>query len=319
MDSQFVSSGILNIFLIGHSERTEMAPVRDTLSRLPGRPNITTLVDVKAAIERGLSGHTPDLLIICQSWPDEFSKTQAEQLLGSFPVSRSLCCFGAWCEADGRNRQIWPLSSRVAARTSTTRIRQEVDVICGHRAPLPITAARDESFEFEFSTKDFPEQHPVAQSRSPHSRSTDTRRSHPVSPVDANHEVTVAVDCPSRSYRAWLIDLIRHAGFSPVVPLVSAQDTPHASPAIVLWDTTYWSDDERQRMHAWKSAHPSTGIIGLTDFAHSEITDEIRNCGAVTLVEKLAPPMTILSAIEDVLQTIASPPIEFKTSTLSPQ
>jgi hypothetical protein len=91
----------------------------------------------------------PDLVIVCQQWPDEYTTAEVRELLGAFPLARLICCYGHWCASDGRTRDVWPLSSRVPATLAARRIDLELEVLAGTRWPLPLTASRDEIFLFD--------------------------------------------------------------------------------------------------------------------------------------------------------------------------
>lgn len=91
----------------------------------------------------------PDVVLICQHWSDEFTEQDVRRLLTAFPLARIACCYGPWCESDGRTRDVWPLSVRVPVRCAAGRIAREFEVLAGLRAPLPLTASRDEIFLFD--------------------------------------------------------------------------------------------------------------------------------------------------------------------------
>lgn len=91
----------------------------------------------------------PQLILILQHWPDEFSEAEVQALFAMFPLTRIICCYGPWCQSDGRNRKYWPASVRVPLSEVTFRIDAEVEVILGLRSPLEKTAGLDEVFEFE--------------------------------------------------------------------------------------------------------------------------------------------------------------------------
>jgi hypothetical protein len=94
-------------------------------------------------------GWFPDLVVVCQHWPDEYTDGQVRRLIGFFPLARVSCCYGPWCASDGRSRDIWPLAVRVPVDSAAERIRRELDVVAGRRRPLPLTASRDEVFLFD--------------------------------------------------------------------------------------------------------------------------------------------------------------------------
>jgi len=91
----------------------------------------------------------PELVIVCQHWPNEYTSADVRKLLTAFPLARLVCCYGPWCASDGRTRDIWPLSVRVPAEFAVRRIDIELEVMAGTRPPLPLTASRDEIFLFD--------------------------------------------------------------------------------------------------------------------------------------------------------------------------
>jgi len=91
----------------------------------------------------------PDLVLVCQHWPDEYTSAEVREVLQAFPLARPICCHGPWCASDGRTRDVWPLSTRIPAGLAHRRIDLELEVLAGTRWPLPLTAARDEIFLFD--------------------------------------------------------------------------------------------------------------------------------------------------------------------------
>lgn len=91
----------------------------------------------------------PELILVLQHWPEEFSSQQVQQLISTFPLARLICCYGPWCQSDGRTRQAWPCSVRVPLAAVKNRIDSEIDVISGNKAPLELTAGLDEVFAFD--------------------------------------------------------------------------------------------------------------------------------------------------------------------------
>lgn len=91
----------------------------------------------------------PDLVLVCQHWPDEFTERDMLRILALYPLARLTCCYGPWCQSDGRSRDIWPLAARVPVQAAAERIARELEVVAGTRRPLPLTASRDEVFLFD--------------------------------------------------------------------------------------------------------------------------------------------------------------------------
>ena len=103
----------------------------------------------EALAKSSADGWHPDLVIVCQHWPDEYTVADVRRILRAFPLARLICCYGPWCASDGRTRDVWPLSVRVPADFSSARIDLELEVLADARWPLPLTASRDEIFLFD--------------------------------------------------------------------------------------------------------------------------------------------------------------------------
>jgi hypothetical protein len=103
----------------------------------------------EALVKGSTQGLHPDLVIVCQHWPEEYTVAEVRQILGAFPLARLICCYGPWCASDGRTRDVWPLSVRVTADSSPARIDLELEVLADARWPLPLTASRDEIVLFD--------------------------------------------------------------------------------------------------------------------------------------------------------------------------
>ena len=91
----------------------------------------------------------PDLAVVCQHWPGEYTAADTEKLLTLLPLARWICIRGIWCESDGRNGTAWPAAICVPARSAAPRIRLERSVLDGTASALPLTASRDENFTFD--------------------------------------------------------------------------------------------------------------------------------------------------------------------------
>jgi len=92
---------------------------------------------------------SPELILICQQWPDEYTQQQAIAWFDAFPVARWVVGFSEWCNSDGRTRDVWPAAIRVPTNDVSKRIELENKVIRGECPPLPMTAGYDEIFAFE--------------------------------------------------------------------------------------------------------------------------------------------------------------------------
>jgi hypothetical protein len=107
-------------------------------------------VDRVPTISAALGNLSPaDLILVLQHDPDEYSRSDVRSLLEKFPISRVVNCQSEWCASAGRTRQIWPPAICVSQAAAPQRIRQELEILAGQRAPLPWTAGLDEIFAFD--------------------------------------------------------------------------------------------------------------------------------------------------------------------------
>lgn len=132
----------LKLIILGEFARAEFAPVRQAIDELCAGAHRQ---------ERGASDlqqgmGCADLWIVCQSWPDEFAPSTIRRIIDAGAASRLICAYGAWCASDGRTRDVWPPAVRVPIGEFHRRLAFELEVVAGRRAPLPLTAARDEQF-----------------------------------------------------------------------------------------------------------------------------------------------------------------------------
>ena len=105
---------------------------------------------------------TPELVVVLQETPDQFSSDSIQQLLCAWPLARLVVCHGPWCHGDGRNRGDWPASVRVPHTSAATRLTSERRLLMGSGEGLPWTAGRDEMAAAEFAAAAAPPADPFA-------------------------------------------------------------------------------------------------------------------------------------------------------------
>lgn len=194
----------------------------------------------------------PDLLVVVQDWPDQWSESDICRLMQAFPLTRLVCSYGPWCDSDGRNRDLWPSGSRVPRELTATRIARELQSL-GRQAGnvLPLTAGRDEVFEYDCSE------------------------------IRVGPGVRIAIHSPDRAYREMLESAVAQWGCSGV-----ALDS---DPAVVLWDADPWDAARCDDLKAFASAHPQLRILVLIGFIRDDVTAEAQRAGAQAVCPKLAP------------------------------
>ncbi len=136
---------------------SELALIGDTSSpEFPGLvhqlhqqfPNLTELTfsSISEWERSEASRRQIPLTVVLQSWSDEYSPAEIDRLVGATLFTGLLCCYGAWCEGDGRTHQLWPHSTRIPLRFAHQIIQAKLQRIKAGRPLLPPTAARDEVF-----------------------------------------------------------------------------------------------------------------------------------------------------------------------------
>ena len=106
--------------------------------------NVKSLSEAISVVETGELN--PDLVILYQSIPDEYSAADIDRLIGMLPLSRFVVVFSPWCESIGRTEQRWPSAWSVPLANAATRIRLELQQLSDDSTPLLATTSRDEAF-----------------------------------------------------------------------------------------------------------------------------------------------------------------------------
>jgi hypothetical protein len=249
-----------NILILGRAQSAEMQAVVASLRNHVSPGNILSVSEIETASGLVSEKHWfADLVVVCQNWPDEFLEADVKQLLSLFPLARWICCFGVWCESDGRNRDVWPLAIRTPARNAEGRIRRELAVLQGTHPVLPLTASRDETYEFD-SAVGYP-------------KTTALR---------------VRVNSPDVQYRCTLEKILSAAGHHVI------RQQHDDMPDVLLWDADPWSEDLGIEIQEFCVRHPNVAVLALLTFAHPELIEAIKACGAIHVVPKLASQTTLL-------------------------
>ncbi len=145
VDSNYPDTATSNaaILLIGDVVGPAFAPLQQGLVSDDARHAAT----LSAALDLiDVESWSPDFVVVWQGFPDEYPRSQAEQLIGRLPLARWVVVFGPWCESIGRTEQLWPVAWSVPLRHAKTRIQSELRQLQHGAAPLPATMSRDETF-----------------------------------------------------------------------------------------------------------------------------------------------------------------------------
>ncbi|HUG90751.1 MAG TPA: hypothetical protein VML55_07960 [Planctomycetaceae bacterium] len=141
------------VLILGQGAEPDVEPIDRAVEAADADAEIRRAGTLAEAVRLASEGawHA-DLVVVCQLWSREYSEREVRALLRALPLARIVCCYGPWCESDGRSGSPWPLAARVPVREAAARIRREIDVLDGRCPPLPLTASRDEIFAFDQHT-----------------------------------------------------------------------------------------------------------------------------------------------------------------------
>ncbi len=253
------------LLLVGQIEHAEMRPVAECIAEI-----VPTKQLIRAATISDIAEATgavfPDVVVICQLWPDEYARGEIEELFARFPLATILVCFGSWCDSDGRNRHLWPPATRVPAAASAILIRRVWEDAVAGLSPLPKTAAIEEVYL---------RQHAGALAHIGR---------------DLHGPVTVASADPA--IRAWLTDALRAAKFHV------ADDCRDSSlPQAAIWDAPVWDHRASSQLRQFRDAHSGIPLVVLIGGLRPHQQREAMQWGADCVLPKIAPIDVILESL----------------------
>lgn len=249
-----------NVLFLGPAALDDFTPVLDFFGERVAPDQIRTADDVSGLAALMSDGWYPDLIVVLQSWPDQFSAADVHHVLARCPLARLVCCFGPWCDSDARTRSVWPLATRVPVAAAGRRLARELalfDLRSGSLAPLPLTASRTEIFEFDF---DGP---------------PDDRQS-------SLQGTTVKVISPDREFRQMLEAAVRTRGGAGC-------DNAAGRPDLIFFDADPWDHPRSESLQAIRREHPETKLVACVGFPRPDLEAALRAAGADSLWFKLSP------------------------------
>jgi len=265
-DESLERASSFRVLVLGNVPSSEMRPVvADVADVFAGSP--IRLEPFEQPTDESDLDWNPALIVVCQSRPDQFTRDTVQRLMARFPIARWVCCFGAWCEADGRTRDIWPTSIRVPARLARSRLLRERDVLTGKRAALPLTAGRDETFEFDHSANRNEE-------------------------LTLPRRMSVAVVSADRELQRCFEARLQKAGLRTV----AASGT--TEPDCLLCDADPWNEQTAAQFRRLRQRHSQSAVIALANFFHVTDRRAMQRCGADRVLPKLADDRELLAVIE---------------------
>ena len=242
------------MLVLGESDRAEMrsfvAWVKEQVSsanRWVTSRNATDIVNLFAREE------FPDLIVVLQSWPNEFSANDVNRLLAFAPLARVVVCYGAWCESDGRNFNIWPPSIRVPVWAAPSRIEREWRLVqepVVHQA-LPWSASREEIFAAGQPT--------IIPSLPPQK---------------------ILIDSPDQAFRQYIVERLHEAGHTACTD----------EPSLLLFDADPWGTSRIAVLKSLRLQYPNAIVFALENLIQPTLVEELLGYGVQKVLPKIALP-----------------------------
>lgn len=251
------------VLVLGEVTHAEMRPVVNAALGVFADADVR--VAPHASVISSEEDWSPDVAVVCQSRPDEFSAADVHALFARFPVTRWVCCFGVWCESDGRNRDAWPFGARVPARMARSRLERERDVLNGLCDPLPLTAGREEAFAFDYAAGN----------------------------AGRKPGLTGAVKSADPALRR---------AFADRLPVIGATITDAESADVILWDADPWNEAAAARLRRLRAANPAAAIVALLGLELPGDERMVTAAGADVVLAKLTGERGLACAVQQAVQ-----------------
>lgn len=249
------------VLVIGEVDRADFRQALETLRSSVPLVSIATIEQALTWLatrnaESDLT--TPDVVIVAQSWPGQFTTQDIDRLRRAAPLLRILSLAGTWCDGESRTGNPWPADFRASWHQWPARIRAQLEQLAGGNCPawgMPISMADDERLLW---SADFD---------SPSGRGL------------------VAIQARQGDVARWLADACRHAGHETVF-IEPGSCMPATSVAAGIWDATSCNPSEIAELRSFATTLADVPIIALLGFPRTEDCQRVLSAGAATVLSK---------------------------------
>lgn len=243
------------VIILGDADRAEMHCLIERLNRrISDSCRWIRAPEISGILNAAAGNGFPDLIIVLQNWSNEYSRDEINRLFAFAPLARVVVCYGAWCDSDGRNHNLWPPAVRVPVWAALSRIEHEWRLLqnASNHQLLPWSASRDETF-----AADHPAIEPVA-------------------------GYSYLVDTPDPAFGQFIVEIMREAGHQ----LVEEQ------PAVVLIDIDPWCPSRAVVVKSLRGQFPGAIGVAIGNLVLPSIENELRALGITAVSHKLGfrPP-----------------------------
>lgn len=249
--------------LVGDASPVEMASCADWLAECA---DVSRFVDAETAAKELAEGTCePEVIVLAQSRPDQFSSAQIDRLRRAAPLSPVVSLLGSWCEGEMRTGFPYPGVMRVYWHQWFPRVARELERIAAHGCPiwsLPPTVSENDRWLVRGAEASRP-------------RHDDRAAHRGLVAICAMHDVTAG----------GLADSCRDAGFAVVSATAGRTPMVAGADAAIL-------DGHRNRNRLAEEIGQLTRLPGpapivvLMNFPRVEDVQFARSAGATAVVSK---------------------------------
>jgi len=242
------------VLVLGEMDRAEMRSLVVWVQQhVVSAKRYVTSRDVTGIASLFANEEFPDLIVVLQSWPNEFSVSDVNHLLAFAPLARVVVCYGAWCESDGRHFNIWPPSIRIPVWAAPSRIEREWRMVqepIMHQA-LPWSASREEIFATGQPS---------------------------IIPLLAAQ--TVLIDSPDPAIRQYFAERLHETGHTVC----------NDEPSVVMFDADPWSQSRIAALKSLRLQYPNAIVFALVNLIQPPLVDQLLGLGVEQVLPKIALP-----------------------------
>ncbi|MCA9051838.1 MAG: hypothetical protein KDA89_24035, partial [Planctomycetaceae bacterium] len=191
----------------------------------------------------------------------------ADRLVGFTLFRRLYCCYGPWCESDGRKREIWPDASRVPVCLAVSVLSDELHGLQTGQSPIPATASRDEVFAHR------------------------CRPGVTIAATGGLQHMNGAVISPDGTFRRIVTRALKQLGLRslhlPLIPgrqKVLPRESNNGPIHLVFHDLDPWCHMVEVSLHACRTMFPSASVFGLASMTDGGLQTETADeelCGII--------------------------------------
>jgi len=267
----------INVLLVGNTDRREFRQARASLDASGRVLSAADAASGAAMLEAGQ--HAPDVIVVAQAYPGEFSAAEIDRLRRLAPLARVLALLGTWCEGEMRTGRPWPAVIRVYWHQWLPRWHQELGRLVHGLCPtwgLPVTATEEERL-LASATDPLPKR-----------------------------QGRIAIHSPRFEMVDWLSAACRRRGYTTVW-LQPHRPARTANAIAAIFDGTDGAGVELGQLARLAVWLPGVPILALVDFPRIEDQQRLLGGGAAAV---LAKPLLVEDLFWQIDQLVGQPPTE---------